>query len=183
MRLTEFSLDLLNFYERPIVQLYGLNALIDTGAMVPVFSLPVSVLVRTFGATLSLDGAEVGGFGGKCRGRVYSLKDFRVGVLLFETLEAFVPDVPVTKHPFLLSASMFYGTAYTFDTVNFRFSVRIPDGMSRSRKFVLKDLRGRLYAQIDGVLLQSQVDSEGIIDNFAEFFFANSAENLFSAEN
>lgn len=143
----EIALNLLPNYRRPTVRLYGMTALIDTGAVVPTFSIPLSVLGGMFETKLILDYAEIKGFGGVCTGKVCSVRNFRIGELTFGHLEVFVPSVAVTFHPFLLSASMFSGMKYSFDTVNSRFSLQIPDG-NLKRSFFIKDLRGKLMAQV-----------------------------------
>ena len=38
----EFSIPLKKDYERPVIELYNLSTLIDTGAIIPVFSMEVS---------------------------------------------------------------------------------------------------------------------------------------------
>lgn len=79
-----------------------------------------------------------------------------------------MPDVPVTKHPFLLSASMFYGMEYDFNTFDSKFTVYIPDNIPLKREFKLKDLDGKLYAQVDGVLLQENIEKRTYIDNYTQ---------------
>lgn len=153
----KFSLELLKSYQRPIVKLYGLNTLIDTGAVIPTFSLPVQILQKRFNAKLILENAQIGGFEGLSNGKIYSLENFKVGDFLFEELEVFVPNKAVTAHPFLLSATMFFGTEYTFDTINSMFSVYVPDDFSLNRKFHIKDLDGKLYVQIDGNVIPANI--------------------------
>ena len=47
---------------------------------------------------------------------------------------------------------------YTFDTINGNFIVRMKDEQKFERDFKIKELRGKLYPQIDGILIQD-VDS------------------------
>ncbi len=174
-----FCLDLKKNYQRPVIELYGVSTIIDTGAMIPTFSLPIPLLEKAFKAKLVMEEASFGGFGGKCEGAIYSLENFQVGVLNFAPLEVFVPKIPVGNHPFLMSASMLYGTEYCFNTYESKFMVTIPDGFSLSRDFRLKYLQGELYAQIDGVLLQDEIKPERKIDNYTQM----DIEPLFVAEN
>ena len=44
---------------------------------------------------------------------------------------------------------------YTFDTINGNFIVRMSDEQKFERDFKLKELHGKLYPQIDGVLIQN----------------------------
>ena len=69
-----------------------------------------------------------------------------------------MPHEPRLKFPFLLSATLFYGMEYTLDTINGNFIVRMTDEQKFERNFKLKELRGKLYPQIDGILIQD-VDS------------------------
>lgn len=55
-------------------------------------------------------------------------------------------------------ATLFYGMQYTFDMVNGNFIVRMADEQKVARDFKIKELRGKLYPQIDGILIQD-VDS------------------------
>ena len=147
----EFSLPLKRKHERPIIELYRLPALIDTGAVVPVFSIFPTILEKIFDTKLILSNKFIGGLE---RGAVYSLSEFKIGELVFENFEVFVPNEPRLKFPFLLSATLFYGTAYEFDTINERFTVRLRDDQSLKRDFKIKDLNGRLFPQLDGILFQ-----------------------------
>ena len=63
---------------------------------------------------------------------------------------------------------MFYGTDYEFDTINNKFIINVPDEEKLKRSFYLKDLHGRLYAQIDEVLLQ-EVDNN-IIEEYDNYY-------------
>lgn len=155
----EFSLPLKHKYERPIIELYKLPALIDTGAVVPVFSIFPTILEKFFDVKIVLPNKFIGGFGGLEKGSVYSIAEFKIGELVFENFEVFVPNEPRLKFPFLLSATLFYGTDYEFDTINEKFIVRLNDNQSLKRDFKIKDLNGRLFPQLDGILFQN-IDME-----------------------
>ncbi|MBQ7197997.1 MAG: hypothetical protein IJS29_01915 [Selenomonadaceae bacterium] len=154
----EFSIPLKKDYERPIIELYNLPTLIDTGAVVPVFSIFPSIIEKYFETKLILENESIEGFGGKERGSVYSIKNFQVGELIFNDFEVFVPNEPRLRFPFLLSATLFYGMEYSFDTINGNFIVRMTDEQNFERDFKIKELHGKLYPQIDGILIQD-VDS------------------------
>lgn len=151
-----FSIDLLKNYERPVIELYETRTLIDTGAVIPVFQVPEIMLKTLFNGKCINENGNIGGFGGISYGKVYELKDFKIGDFNFEILQVFVPNDSVMHHPFLLSSTLFYGTSYEFDTINSKFNVKFPDEMSLNRKFEIVSLKGKLYAQIDGVLLQDK---------------------------
>ena len=150
----EFTIPLQHKYERPTIELYKLPALIDTGAVIPVFSLFPAILEKYFDTKIILKDKFIGGFGGREKGSVYSVKNFKIGDLIFNDFEVFVPDEPKIKFPFLLSATLFYGMNYEFDTINKNFIVRMKDEQNVERDFKIKYLNGGLYPQIDGILFQ-----------------------------
>ena len=147
----EFSIPIQIKYERPFIELYKLPALIDTRSVIPVVSLYPAMIEKFFEMKLILSNQFVEGYE---KGSVYSVSEFKIGDLIFEDFEFFVPDDPKFSFPFLLSATLFYGMEYTFDTINGKFIVRITDEQSLKRDFKIKSLRDKLYPQIDGVLLQ-----------------------------
>ena len=155
----EFSIPLKKMYERPVIKLYRLSTLIDTGAVIPVFSIEPAIIEKYFDTKLILETGFIGGFGGREKGSVYSIKNFEIGELKFKDFDVFVPNKPKLRFPFLLSATLFYGMDYQFDTINEKFIVRMKDDQSLNRDFKIKDLDGRLFPQIDGVLLQD-IDKE-----------------------
>ena len=150
----EFSIPLKKIYERPVIELYKLPALIDTGAVIPVFSMFPSIIEKYFDTKLILETGFVGGIGGFEKGSVYSIKNFEIGELKFNDFEVFVPFNPRIRFPFLLSATLFYRMDYEFDTINEKFIVRMKDEQRSEREFKIKDLDGKLYPQIDGTLIQ-----------------------------
>jgi len=154
----EFSIPLLKKYQRPVIELYNLPTLIDTGSVIPVFSIFPTIFEKYFESKLILENESIEGFGGKERGSVYSIKNFKIGDLIFNDFEVFVPREPHLQFPFLLSATLFYGMEYTCDTINGNFIVRMKDEQNFEREFKIKDIHGKLYPQIDGVLIQD-IDS------------------------
>jgi len=154
----EFSIPLKKDYQRPVIELYNLPTLIDTGSVIPVFSIFPSTLEKYFEIALILENESIEGFGGKERGTIYSIKNFEIGNLIFRDFEVFVPIRPRVQFPFLLSATLFYGMEYTVDTINNNFVVRMKDEQKFEREFKIKELNGKLYPQIDGILIQD-VDS------------------------
>ena len=150
----EFSIPLKKDYQRPVIELYNLPTLIDTGSVIPVFSIFPTTIEKYFETKLILENGFIEGFGGDEKGSVYSIKNFQVGELIFKDFEVFVPEIPKLQFPFLLCATLFYGMEYTCDTINGNFIVRMKDEQSFERDFKIKELHGMLYPQIDGVLIQ-----------------------------
>ncbi|MBR2216242.1 MAG: hypothetical protein IJ849_10890 [Selenomonadaceae bacterium] len=152
--MAKIELPMLKKYQRPIVELYGLHALVDTGAVIPMFSLPVRIITAIFPeAEKILERHSVGGIGGESLGDVYRLPNFAIGELTYSPFDAFVPYEPSLKYPILLSAPLFSGMFYGFDSAESKFIVETKD-MPLKRKFELHELRGQLFPQIDGVLIQ-----------------------------
>lgn len=154
----EFSIPLKKDYQRPVIELYKLPTLIDTGSVIPVFSIFPTTLEKYFEIKLVLENETIEGFGGKEKGSVYSIKNFEVGELIFKDFEVFVPVRPKIQFPFLLSATLFYGMDYDFDTINGNFIVRMKDEQNFERDFKIKQIKDKLYPQIDGILIQD-IDS------------------------
>ena len=150
----EFSIPLKKDYQRPVIELYNLPTLIDTGSVIPVFSIFPRIFEKYFECEKILETGFIEGFGGEEKGSVYSIKNFQVGELIFKDFEVFVPEIPKLQFPFLLCATLFYGMEYTCDTINGNFIVRMKDEQSFERDFKIKELHGMLYPQIDGVLIQ-----------------------------
>lgn len=150
----EFSIPLMEKYTRPVIKLYNLPALIDTGAIIPVISIFPSIFEKYFESKLILENGTISGIGGDELGAVYSLTNFKIGELIFNDFEVFVPYEPRLQFPILLSANLFYGMAYEIDTINQKFTIRMNDEQSLNREFKIKKLRGNLYPQIDGVLFE-----------------------------
>ena len=150
----EFSIPLSNKYERPVIELYKLPALIDTGALIPVISIFPSIIDKYFDTKIILSDGHISGFGGYEKGAVYSITEFKIGELTFTDFEVFVPHRPKLNFPFLLSATLFHGMAYEFDTINQKFTVRMQDDQPLTRDFKIREIRGELLPQIDGVLIQ-----------------------------
>ncbi len=150
----EFSIPLMKKYSRPTIELYKLPALIDTGAVIPVFSMYPALFEKCFDSKIILENSSISGIGGKEYGSVYSISEFKIGELIFKNFEVFIPDEPSLQFPFLLSATLFHGMAYEIDTINQKFTVRMKDEQPLEREFKIKEFKGNLYPQIDGVLFQ-----------------------------
>ena len=124
-----------------------MQALIDTGAMWPVFSFTDYDMKAVFGATRKRS-STIEGFGGVEKGSIYSISKFPIGSIIFEPFEVFVPEILRMKHPMVLSATMFYGTDYEFDTINNVFTVTMDDNYETNRPFKMIDIKGKSYPQI-----------------------------------
>lgn len=150
----EFAISTDPDYQRPVIELYNLPTLIDTGAVIPVISIYPSIIEKYFDMKLIMQNKSISGFGGEEGGSIYSISEFKIGELNFENFECFVPNEPKLKFPLLLSATLFYGMIYEFNTINNKFVVRANNEQSFKRNFKIKSIKGKLYPQIDGILCQ-----------------------------
>lgn len=140
---------------RPIIRLYGYAALVDTGAVVPVVSLPRALMIKRFQAKLIKDNVSVGGFGGgNSVGDLYSLNNFYIHKFHFKTLECFVPYKPDKDFPIILSVPLFYHTHYEFRADESKMIINVMDDKLVNNVFLIKDLTQRICVQVNGVMLQ-----------------------------
>ena len=148
----EFSIPLMSEYSRPVIELYKLPALIDTSAVIPVFSIYPALFEKCFDVKIILQDKYIIGTYGEEKGAVYSISEFKIGELIFNDFEIFVPNEPRLQFPFLLSSTLFHGMDYEFDTINKKFTVRMKDEQPLNREFKIKEFKGELFPQIDGIL-------------------------------
>ena len=184
-------------YRRPVIAMEGTTALIDTGATIPMFYFPVELLAKAFnGVDLIFDNAHVGGIGGgRVIGKIYALHNFSLGDLQYKNMQVFVPDKfyrineagerVFEEHPMLLSATMFEGLDYEFDTVNKRFIVNVPDGKSLDMDFkLIKNQEGQLIPVVNGVYIQEKtcVDTQNTLESYRQIAEYSLTGNLLSQE-
>lgn len=166
----------MNGHQRPVIDLYGAEAIIDTGAIIPMTSYSPELVTLAWKATPKLLGTSIGGIGGESRGDVYTLYNFQVGDLIFDELDVFIPYEPDVTYSFLLSATMFHGMKIDFDLTvdeNQSFIVNIPENVDLHRKFNVTDLKGKLCIQIDGILIQEDDKPYKRIDNYSQVDIAD----------
>lgn len=147
----QFTLSLEKNRQRPIVYLekfFGLRAMLDTGAMLPVWVRDEEKLQAMGGRPVAFE-QPFSGFGGMTTGTLYRIPIFQCGDLIF-------PELPIiaSKSDFscqmLLSATMFSGLIYEVDDCNHKFNVTIPDHESNVRKLTIEDSNGRLHVLCTG---------------------------------
>ena len=139
---------------RPIIDLYNYETLIDTGAVVPVFSVPMEFLAVRFNAKLIKDNVYFGGFGGgKSYGSIYSLSNFYIKKLHFKTLECFIPYTPDKSFSIILSAPLFYHIGYEFRAYENKLILKIPDDKLTNNEFLITNLSDKICVQMNGVML------------------------------
>lgn len=114
---------------RPIIHLEklfpGCTALIDTGAVIPVWTKSVELL-KELGAKLYKKDMPFSGVGGETKGDMYKL-DLTLGDFVY-------PGLPIVVHEdnnipgfFIFSATMFQDMVYTIDDIRKQFIVKAED--------------------------------------------------------
>lgn len=126
--------------ERPIIMLdwfMGCRAMIDTGAVFPVWPAPVFQLLR-LGGRLEKRDITFSGFGGQTKGDLYRV-DFRLGSLVYKDMPIVTNrQIDLNCH-MILSATMFEKMAYVIDNRNHYFSVDTFDNQTIiNLRFVIK---------------------------------------------
>lgn len=143
-----FTLNLNKNFQRPIIYLsnwHGLNALLDTGALFPVWTASESILQNLGGILLQKD-VIFGGFGGNAHGNLYRLSQITIGKLIFPNMTIIAcNDLENVPYHILLSATMFHHLRYEIDDENHKFNVTIPDGESYIRNLLIQDKNGKLH--------------------------------------
>ena len=135
-------------FQKPLVVLkdwYNIDALLDTGALFPVWTARESLLPKLGGRFIKAD-VPFSGFGGETKGNLYRRKEFRIGDLVFPDLPI-VTSTEMEKEPYhmIISATMLQNLVYTIDDKNHKLTVEIPDDEYPERHMRIYDSNGRLY--------------------------------------
>ncbi len=147
----QFTLPLMKNAQRPTARLegfFGLRAMLDTGAVLPVWVEDETKLNELGGIPIAKD-QPFGGFGGMTTGTLYRIPLFRCGELLFPALPIIAARINLPCQ-MLLSATMFSGLIYEIDDCNHKFNVTIPDHESHVRKLTIEDRNGNLHILCTG---------------------------------
>lgn len=110
---------------RPVILLdeifKGCSALIDTGALIPVWTKDATVL-EALGAILEKRNVEFGGFGGTAYGDLYRM-DLRLGQIIYPSMPIVASSNEQIPGYFLFTATMFSEMEYTVSNKNKQFIV------------------------------------------------------------
>ena len=142
----QITLELDQTYQRPVVTLdnfFGLDAMIDTGAVYPVWMNGEESLCK-LGAVKKRNSVPFGGLGGMTNGALYEIPALKLGDLIYPNMSiiAHRSNFPV---PLLLPATMFNNLIYEINNKTHRLNITVPDDESISRRLTIKDKNGRLY--------------------------------------
>ncbi len=141
-----FTLTLQEKTQRPVAHLrnfYGLDAMLDTGALFPIWVAGEQTLLE-LGGSLVKEKVEFGGFGGMTEGKLYKLPMMKVGNLIFPEFHIISCQIRIPCQ-IILSATMFRNLIYEVDDFNHKFNVTIPDSQSEVRNLVIWDSNGILH--------------------------------------
>lgn len=167
----QFTLNLVKQMQRPIVVLknwHGILALLDTGAVFPVWTKNESILTE-LGGTYQKGDIWFSGFGGATKGNLFILPSLTVGDLIFSNIPVIASkDLENLPFQLILSATMFSGLIYEIDDYNHRLNVTIPAGESTVRNMRIVDSNGRLHIlcnsndEISGSVKQEKETDSGL---------------------
>lgn len=142
----QMTLELDQTYQRPVVTLehfYSLDAMIDTGAVFPVWMNGEESLCK-LGAVRKKASVDFGGLGGMTKGALYEIPIFQLGELIY-------PHMGVIAHrsnfpvPILLPATMFNNLIYEINNKAHRLNITVPDEESNIRNLKIIDTNGHLH--------------------------------------
>ena len=142
----QFTLPLQHRTQRPVAHLdsfYGYDALIDTGALFPIWVAEEATLQELGGELLSAK-VQFGGFGGMTSGKLYKLPMVKVGDLMYPNCHIISCQLDIPCQ-LILSATMFRSLIYEVDEKHHSFNVSIPDNESNVRNLLIWDKDGRLH--------------------------------------
>lgn len=139
-------LKLNGYFNRPVIEVakYGIDALLDTGAIVPIWNTDTYVLQCVFHAKKIKDNINFSGFGGTTTGTLYSIPLFELGDLIYPDLHIIACESISDRFQMILSATMFSDLIYEIDNKNKYFKVTIPEGEGKIQHLKIKDSKGNL---------------------------------------
>ncbi|MDR2888366.1 MAG: hypothetical protein LBV33_00810 [Lachnospiraceae bacterium] len=116
------------------LMLHKIPVLIDTGAVIPIWTGSKSVL-ESFGAQFYKAGVPVSGFGGGTVGDAYNLPNLTIDRLSYRDIKIVAcAELGVVPFFMIISATMFRGLAYEVDIMKFNLNIRMNPGDSYARK-------------------------------------------------
>lgn len=158
--------------DRPLICLgNSLIAMVDTGATVPVWvGNNDSFLIEKLHAVLIKDSVDLIGFGGSDKCKAYKIPSITVSDITFKNVPILLSEkFKTSAFNVILSASMFSGMIYQFDTINNKMRLYIPDNETE-RVFSVRDSNGKQHAfvmfnidkYIDEDIIESKIEIVGM---------------------
>lgn len=125
----QITLQLDDRAKRPIASINwfnGCRALIDTGALFPIWNKSEDILVKKLGAVLVKKDVIFGGFGGKTHGNLYRV-NFELNGIYYIDMPIVASKLAKANWSMIISATMLAGMIYEIDTINKTLSINIKD--------------------------------------------------------
>ena len=104
----------------------GCRALIDTGVLFPIWNGDGKSLEQGFKAKLLKRDVVFGGFGGNAKGDLYRV-NFELNGIYYIDMSIIASEIEGTNWNMIISATMFDGMIYEFDTINKTLCITIKD--------------------------------------------------------
>lgn len=132
----KFTLPLNQSYTRPVLNLYNVRAVIDSGAEALIIDMTDEAVVELFGATFTEGEAEVQGIGKeKVRGKICCLKHFRIGEMEFQNIPAIIAPICDSNVDIIIGSTLFgAGCKTTIDTEANQITFEYPDKVALSKR-------------------------------------------------
>ena len=125
--MNELVFDMSRAWSRHVITVYDYDALIDTGADITVCTLPKAAIQKKFNILGQTD-RTVDSASGEMAGTIYIVEEFIVGDLVMQGVPIFSPNNKTTlKTKFTLGKDLFDGLIYEFNTIDYKFTIKIPD--------------------------------------------------------
>ena len=124
----EITINLNKNTRRPIAMIdwfKGCRAMIDTGAIIPVWTASDNDL-KILGATLERKNVSFGGFGGEAKGNQYRI-NFRLDKLMYVDMPIIAKEMSDLSCHMILPATMFEKMIYTIDDISKKMEIKILD--------------------------------------------------------
>ena len=163
----QLTIPLDQYARRPIARLdwfHDCRALIDTGALFPVWTKNEALLLR-LGACLIRKKVAFSGFGGKTSGSLYRVSFSLYGLRY--------PDMPIVAKPIndlnchlILSATMFDQMIYTIDTINKCLTIDTIDPQI-VRLLKVSDEYGNISSYLAGTFTSTEEYTNQSINQFS----------------
>lgn len=136
---------------RPVVKLdwfNGCRALVDTGALFPVWTASEKILSHKLGAKLEKSDISFSGFGGNVSGTLYRV-NFKLSHLLFLDMPIIATNMDSLNCHLILPATMFDKMIYEIDTINHALNIDTKDNQL-VRILRLSDDNGKISVYLAG---------------------------------
>lgn len=144
----QIVLKLYNEFQRPMFNIHDdkLIALMDTGALYPVWTKSEEMLVKLLNAKHIKGNIPISGFGGIAYENMYEIPILKVGTLIYPSIHI-VAATNLRNTPFhiILSATMFSRLSYEIDNIHSKFKITILDNESTVRNYKLIDSKGNIH--------------------------------------